>query len=456
MRKFTITTMIALLLFTMIGPIQTVEASAQEEIIYDVLIDRFNNGELTLSDEVDHDDEFTYHGGDILGVTKKLDELDEAGFTTINISSVFENAPKGYHGYWIEDFEEINEQFGEMDDLKELVKEAHDRSMKVTMEFVTNYAAKSHPFTEDEDKADWFTDLSIEPTEETFWLEEVVQFDQTKEAVQDYFIDLALMYQKEANIDGITLHAIDQLDHDFVEKLADELKRKDNNFIVIGTVLDKEASIDPLFDLEGVDAIENPSLMEAIVDVFKQPDEPLNSLDAYLESDQHAKSLLMVDDKTSIRYSNIVRDHGRNALNSWKLALAYVYLTPGTPMIYQGSEVPMYGPGFPESEMLVDFTSADPDLTDVFKKYASLRSQFERFVNGDIEVVAREEGLTMYKLSDGNERIYVAINNDSESHKVSIEDGTEDIQLRSLLHDDTIRMNNGEYIVALERESADV
>src|SRR5699024_8979235 len=108
----------------------------------------------------------------------------------------------------------------------------------------------------------------------------------------------------------------------------DELKRKDNNFIVIGTVLDKEASIDHLFDLEGVDAIENPSLMEAIVDVFKQPDEPLDSLDTYLESGDHEKSLLMVDDKTSIRYSNIVRDHGRNALNSWKLALAYIYLTP--------------------------------------------------------------------------------------------------------------------------------
>src|SRR5699024_11330167 len=51
-------------------------------------------------------------------------------------------------------------------------------------------------------------------------------------------------------------------------------------------------------------------------------------------------------------------DQGRDAETTWKMALAYLYFTPGVPMIYQGSEIPMYGPGFPENQNMVEFTSS--------------------------------------------------------------------------------------------------
>src|SRR5690625_257209 len=115
--------------------------SLQEEIIYDIFVDRFNNGNQKLSEQVDLDDPLTYHGGDIEGVTKKLDDIQAHGFTTISLSSIMENAPKGYHGYWIEDFYNIEEQFGSQEDLQELIEEAHKRDMKVIFELVTNYVA---------------------------------------------------------------------------------------------------------------------------------------------------------------------------------------------------------------------------------------------------------------------------------------------------------------------------
>src|SRR5690625_6799976 len=102
----------------------------QEEIIYDILVDRFNNGNQKLSEQVDLNDPLTYHGGDIEGVTKKLDEIKNHGFTTVSLSSIMENAPKGYHGYWIEDFYKIEKQFGTNEDLHQLIEEAHKRDMK--------------------------------------------------------------------------------------------------------------------------------------------------------------------------------------------------------------------------------------------------------------------------------------------------------------------------------------
>src|SRR5690625_2749502 len=90
----------------------------QEEIIYDILVDRFNNGNQKLSEQVDLDDPLTYHGGDIEGVIQKLDDIQAHGFTAISLSSILDNAPKGYHGYWVEDFYTIEEQFGDEEDLQ--------------------------------------------------------------------------------------------------------------------------------------------------------------------------------------------------------------------------------------------------------------------------------------------------------------------------------------------------
>src|SRR5690625_7266633 len=66
-----------------------------EEIIYDVLVDRFNNGNPELGEQVDIDDDLAYHGGDIEGVNSRLDVLDSLGFTTILLSPIMENAEIG-------------------------------------------------------------------------------------------------------------------------------------------------------------------------------------------------------------------------------------------------------------------------------------------------------------------------------------------------------------------------
>src|SRR5690625_7525941 len=65
------------------------------------------------------------------------------------------NAPDGYHGYWIEDYFKVEKQFGSIEDVQTLVKEAHKRDMKVVLEFVTNYIADSHEIVNDPEKADW-------------------------------------------------------------------------------------------------------------------------------------------------------------------------------------------------------------------------------------------------------------------------------------------------------------
>jgi len=431
--------------------------SIQGEIIYDILVDRFNNGNQKNSDQVDVDDPFTYNGGDIEGITMMLSDIKDLGFTTISLSSVWENAPKGYHGYWIDDFYEIEEQFGTIDDLKVLIEEAHKRDMKVIVELVTNYIADSHPFVTDETKHTWFKENETEPIPATEWMNNTIQLDQSNGEVHDYLLDVATHWMDELDIDGYKLHAVDQMHEDFLEDLTKTIKEKDPEFYVIASSLQGSLNVEELVNNKNIDAIENNEMYEEFNKVLTNADEPISSIYNTWENSIGEKSLLFTDNKNVARFSNDFADQGRNAATTWSLALANLYFLPGVPIVYQGSEVPMYGPGFPENQYFVDFFSADPDIEELFTHFAAMRKEFPALVHGEIEQLAINEGLSLFKRSDGEEDIYVAINNDSESRVVKIDSIGSDLQLRGLIHDDTVREDKeGKFLIGMERESVEV
>src|SRR5699024_2229522 len=78
---------------------------------------------------------------------------------------------------------------------------------------------------------------------------------------------------------------------------------------------------------------------------------------------------------------------------------------------------------------------------------------------GEIEQVAESNGMSLFKREYENELDYIAINNDSESHSVEIdeEELTDEVQLRGVLHDDTSRKKkDGKFLISMERESSEV
>ena len=100
----------------------TEEREMQDEIIYSIMVDRFNNGDPTNDKDADSNDPLAYHGGDFKGITEKLGYLNDLGITAIWLTPVFDNKANGYHGYWINDFYKPNEYFGTMEEFKNLVQ----------------------------------------------------------------------------------------------------------------------------------------------------------------------------------------------------------------------------------------------------------------------------------------------------------------------------------------------
>lgn len=451
---------IILIIFTILFAGQPVAANnksgLEQEIIYNILVDRFNIGNPKASDQVDIQDYFAYHGGDIVGITKKLDHFVEHRFSTISISPIMKNADKGYHGYWIEDFYGVEEQLGSMEDVKELVKEAHEKEIRVVLELVTNYVAKSHPFVNDASKADWFKENTTPVTEATSWLNDVVMLDQENPEVQAYLLDVAEFWLTETGADGFKLHAADQSSPAFLEKLTEKIYEVNAGAYVLAGVIDKTADLTALEAIEGIMAIDNTALFDTIVETFADVEQPVENIyQKWLESGSRS-DLLFVDDQTTKRFTNEFLEHGRNKVTAWKLALTYLYTTPGMPSIYQGSEMAMTGGDFPENQYLVLFNHNDKNLTEYIEKIASLRNSFPVLQHGDFELLDSNGSMSLFKRTYEGQVMYLAINNDSVSRSVTLTDLDPELQLRGVLGDNTVRANDdGEFVVGIERESVE-
>ncbi|MBP6362641.1 MAG: alpha-amylase [Novosphingobium sp.] len=144
----------------------------EQEVIYFVLPDRFDNGDpandrggLTgdrLVTGYDPTHKGFYHGGDLKGLTRKLDYIQGLGITAIWFAPVFKNKPvqgpkgdesAGYHGYWITDFTTIDPHFGTEAEFKAFVDAAHARRIKVYMDIIVNHTADVIQYREGGDYA---------------------------------------------------------------------------------------------------------------------------------------------------------------------------------------------------------------------------------------------------------------------------------------------------------------
>ena len=136
------------------------ERLPEDEVVYFVLPDRFENGDPgndrgglggdRLTTGFDPSSKGFYHGGDLKGLTARLDYIQGLGTTAIWLGPVYKNKPvqggpgeesAGYHGYWITDFTSVDPHFGTDDDLHAFVDAAHKRGIKVYLDIITNHTA---------------------------------------------------------------------------------------------------------------------------------------------------------------------------------------------------------------------------------------------------------------------------------------------------------------------------
>ncbi|MGM9923999.1 MAG: alpha-amylase family glycosyl hydrolase [Bacillus sp. (in: firmicutes)] len=444
---------IVLVSFLLIGglPVSALEKEErlwQDEAVYSIMIDRFNNGSSKNDFDMDVQDLHMYNGGDFQGITDKLDYVKEMGFTAISLSPIFDNDQQGYDGKSVIDFYKTEEHFGSMKEFKRLVKEAHERDLKVVIEFVVDQVSSEHPWMKEGDKQGWFTEGS--------------RLNLNQADVQNYLIDAAKFWMKETEIDGYYISQVQTAPEAFWKEFAARVKSIDEDFFLIGEVAGDDSKLSAAYEKAGFDSMINVPFTAAARSALGKVNRPFKETLGIIEESkriyQKPNQLgLLLDDARTERFTREIVTNKHNPGTRWKLALAFNYTIPGIPFVFYGSEIALDGGGAPDNLKLLGF-KADKEIIDFLKSLGELRQTLPALTRGSFDVLYEQDGMVVYKRTYKSETIVVAINNSAKTQHITLteQDLAGKRELRGLLAGDLVREDGGEYKIVIDREEAEI
>jgi glycosidase len=357
---------------------------SSEDVIYLVMPDRFANGEPEndnidgMLEQVDHSNPDGRHGGDLKGITQRLDYLYELGVSAIWLNPVLENnmPAYSYHGYAITDFYRVDPRFGGNTAYLEFIESAHDRDMKVIMDMVFNHCGSYHWWMDDLPDSGWIhqfpeftrsnyrSETHMDPYASDYdrekmltgWFDKTMpDLDQTNEYLANYLIQNSIWWIEYAGLDGIRMDTYPYSDKDFMVEWIRRIRMEYPHFNVVGeTWLQKEAHtaywLDDARNSDGYDS-DLPSVTDfpmhyALVHAFTENDGWTNGLlrlyyilsQDFLFPDP-TNLVIFPDNHDLTRYFTSIGED----LDGWKMAMTFLLTSRGIPMIYYGTEFLMTG-----------------------------------------------------------------------------------------------------------------
>lgn len=206
-----------------------------DAVVYQVFVDRFANAAGPVSMP---DNDLTFAGGDLHGITANLDWLTNLGVNCLWLTPVF--TCHSYHGYDAIDLKTIDPRFGGDEALADLVEAAHDRGIRVLLDLVPNHISQRHPwFTSaqaDGPERDWFFFNDDGSYLMFFGSVSMPKVNLDHPHARAAMLDVAAYWVKEFGIDGYRIdHALGPSES-FFAALAEELEAINPDVWLFGEV----------------------------------------------------------------------------------------------------------------------------------------------------------------------------------------------------------------------------
>ena len=174
--------------------------------------------------------------GTLSALCEKLDyikSLDVSIIQLLPIHPIGKLDKLGTYGspYSISDYEKINPDFGNISDLKKLIKECHRRGLKLILDVVINHTSKDAKLLKNHPEYYLKKDGKITRKFEAFT--DVLDLDYHSEDLQKYMIDMLKRYLS-LGVDGFRFDVCSLLDKDFLKRALTELKKEKEDVVLIG------------------------------------------------------------------------------------------------------------------------------------------------------------------------------------------------------------------------------
>ena len=396
---------------------------SKEDKIYFIMVDRFNDAISENNYEANKNVKTTFHGGDIKGITEKLDYIKDLGFTAIWITPIVDNDRSGYHGYWAKDFYKIDENFGSLEDLKELVDEAHKRDIKIILDYVVNHMGPSTTWLNDGKHENWFHEKKIikdynnKEEVEDGWLASLPDLNTENPEVRKYLIDNALWWIKETNVDGFRLDTVRHVPESFWNEFSYKIKEKYPKFYLIGEVWDGDTKKLEKYHELGLDGLLNYSIYYGIKDTFKDGGFATKLVNA-LNNEKNFKNKefngIFIDNHDNPRYYTLVKYND----DYFKAALTFMYSYPSIPVVYYGTEIPMKGGNDPDNrkDMMWDKTKTSKIIP-----YIKFLDKFRDEYVDNFELISNDNKYIAYEVSKNGKRSLIISNIYNGEKEISFE-----------------------------------
>ncbi|MGC9009827.1 MAG: glycoside hydrolase family 13 protein [Sulfolobales archaeon] len=395
-------------------------------------------------------------GGDLKGVTMKLDYLSRLGVEAIYLTPI--HASPSYHRYDIIDYMSIDPYLGTLDDFKELVNEAHKRGIRIVLDMVPhhaspciNYVVEAFSRGSDSPYWKWFKFIIKDPGEiddetrnlfieflksgckklpeklkekksffEGFYRSwHMISWNHDNEEVIQFFKQYA-RYWLSMGVDGFRVDVAHGVPDFFLEAVFNEIKKFGDDKVFILEIMNNLDNY--LLGLNSLSAM-NYDLLGLIHRFFVS-----REIDAYGFSQYLNRLYFRLPVYVANSLYNLLSSHDTPRIytvlnkNTRLLKILYVFLFTiyGSPSIYYGDEIGMEGGPDPDNRraMIWDETRWNKEildhvmkLIDLRKKYGVLRYGFTRVgaVKSDIIYVKRffddEEIIGLFSREIGRRRL---------------------------------------------------
>lgn len=307
--------------------------------IYHVFVDRF---------APEHSDRFDKQstlndvwGGTLNGVTRHLDHIAHLGANGVWLSPIFPSP--SHHGYDATDYTSIEPRLGTIDDFDRLVRAAHERGIRVILDFVANHVSDQHPAfraavaNAAAPERAWFTFGQDGSYDSFFGVREMPRIAVDHDAAGDYLIDSALFWVRHG-VDGFRLDYANGPSHAFWARFRRELRAERTDVALVGEVVESADTMRSYAGrLDGTLDFLMLQAMRAFL-AFDAMDAPsfwrfVERHYAYFGDAVVLPSFL--DNHDMNRFLWIVRGDVRRL----KLAALIQHVLPGPPIVYYGTEV---------------------------------------------------------------------------------------------------------------------
>lgn len=371
---------------------------------YQIFPDRFCNGTPDRQEEgltpwregpVTNQERF---GGNLEGIRQKLPYLQELGITGIYLNPIMK--AESNHKYDTTDYTQIDPAFGDEEQMRCLVSEAHERGIRIMVDAVFNHCGRKFaPWLDVQERgqdspyADWFmvqdwTDLKkkADTRDGRFYsfafADGMPKLNTNKEEVIDYFCKVCEDWVRNYNIDGIRFDVGNEVSHRFLKRVREHLKKIKPDLYLLGEIWHDASQW-----LQGdeYDSVMNYPLMSGIHDFFLDTFMDKESFEymvnrcytMYMQQNNNVMFNLL-DSHDTERLMNRFHD-----LDIFYQQLAILFTLPGSPCIYYGTEIALEGGHDPDCRRCMPWdqigTQENQERISCMKTLIRLRREEETF-----------------------------------------------------------------------------